>query len=79
MPISKIVQLKNARKKVDYWNTQLEMLVVDEYHILRRNRKIRMMNKRGLSLREIAKELQNYSYNISHQGVSDIINEVYKD
>ncbi len=76
MPISKIVQLKNARKKVDYWNAKVEMLVVDEYHILRRNRKIRMMNKRGLSLREIANELQNvYSYNISHQGINNIIKE----
>ena len=76
MPISKIVELKNARKKVDYWNAKVEMLVVEKYHILRRNRKIRMMHKRGLSLRKIANELQNvYSYNMSHSGIDNIIKE----
>ena len=79
MPVHKHIELENAIENKKYWNDKVKELKIEVKKVVIRNDIINIMkkNKRNMSLREISKSMMNlHGIQISHTGVSNIINEV---
>ena len=79
MPVTKIVELENAKKKLEFWKNKVKELKIETSNVAKRNKLILDAARCGSSSRSISYCLKkDFNINISHQGVVNIINENIK-